>query len=56
MGKKVATVVSEPVQIGLMNMAAVFTEQHGMRMGVFKSLDEARAWLLHEDEEEQTSG
>ena len=44
-GSRCAICAPKPVQFGLMRMAQVFGERHGVETSVFASLDQALAWL-----------
>lgn len=43
--ERFAIVVSEPVQFGVMRMASVFAESHGIEVQIFEELREALSWL-----------
>lgn len=42
---KIATVVSSRLQSGIARMAAVWLDTKGFELGIYKDLDEAKAWL-----------
>jgi hypothetical protein len=44
-GNRCALVAQSPVLFGMMRMAMVFSEMHGVNTSVFKSVDEAADWL-----------
>ena len=44
-GNRCALVAQSPVLFGMMRMAMVFSEMHGVNTSVFKSVDEAAEWL-----------
>jgi hypothetical protein len=47
-GNRCALVAQSPVLFGMMRMAMVFSEMHGVNTSVFKSVDEAAEWLKND--------
>jgi hypothetical protein len=54
-GKRFAVVVGEPVQYGVIRMASVFAESHGIEVQLFEEILEALAWLGVSGTEEDTA-
>lgn len=48
--RRCALVVATDLQFGVSRMFSVFSEERGLDVNVFYDLDEARAWLRHEED------
>jgi hypothetical protein len=55
-GERFAVVVAEPVQFGVIRMASVFAESHGIEVRLFEDLPTATAWLGSSPSEDAGAG